>query len=145
MMIKFGGRRCAREDGVRNCNPAAANSIIVMPMNICFFISSRSNRQIVFSLQLSIEIIQLKTAGPAGFCGSAPEGGMSIDVRSQKVGSAPAGRHIHAHMSLLTELASFLLLQLYTFRAAGASQMPNPQNPMRSAVFSFQLPSETSN
>jgi hypothetical protein len=30
-------------------------------------------------------------------------------------------------MSLLTELARFFLLGLYTFRAAGAFQLPNPQ------------------
>jgi hypothetical protein len=48
---------------------------------------------------------------------------MFIDVRSQKAFSAPAGRHIHAQMSLLVELASFFLPALYTFRAAGASQM----------------------
>jgi hypothetical protein len=56
---------------------------------------------------------------------------MFIDVRSQKAFLAPAGRHIHAQMSLLTELASFFLPKLYTFRAAGASQFSNPQNPMR--------------
>jgi hypothetical protein len=39
-------------------------------------------------------------------------GGMFIDVRSQKTFPAPAGRHLHAQMSLLTELASFFLLEL---------------------------------
>jgi hypothetical protein len=56
---------------------------------------------------------------------------MFIDVRSQKAFLAPTGRHIHAQMSLLTELASFFLPKLYTFRAADASQFSNPQNPMR--------------
>jgi hypothetical protein len=32
---------------------------------------------------------------------------MSIDVRLQKALSAPAGRHMHVLMSLLTELVSF--------------------------------------
>jgi hypothetical protein len=60
---------------------------------------------------------------------------MFIDVRSQKAFSAPAGRHVYAQMSLLTELASFFLLGLYAFRAAGAIKMLYPQNPMRSADF----------
>jgi hypothetical protein len=37
---------------------------------------------------------------------------MFIDVRSQKSFSAPAGRQIHAQMSLLTELESYYLLEL---------------------------------
>jgi hypothetical protein len=52
-----------------------------------------------------------------------PEGGGKQQV------SAPAGRHIHAQMSLLTEPASFFILGLYIFRAAVASLMPYPQNP----------------
>jgi hypothetical protein len=34
---------------------------------------------------------------------------MFIDLWSQKLFSAPAGRHIHADMSLLTELARFFI------------------------------------
>jgi hypothetical protein len=64
---------------------------------------------------------------------------MSIDGRSRKDVSAPAGRHIHAHMPLLVELASFFLPELYILRAAGASQMRNPQNPMRSEKFRLEL------
>jgi hypothetical protein len=64
---------------------------------------------------------------------------MFIDVRSQKAFSAPAGRHMSAQMSLLTELASFSLPELYTSRAAGASQMPNPQTPVRSEILNSFL------
>jgi hypothetical protein len=64
---------------------------------------------------------------------------MFVDVRSQKVFSASAGRHIHAQMPLLTELASFFLLELYTFRAAGASHIPNLQNPVRSGKLKTPL------
>jgi hypothetical protein len=62
---------------------------------------------------------------------------MFIVLCSQKVFSAPVGRHIHAQMSLLTELTRFFLPELYPFRAAGASQLPIPPNPMRSATFYF--------
>jgi hypothetical protein len=64
---------------------------------------------------------------------------MCIVLCSQKVVSAPAGRHMPAQMSLLTELTSFSWPELYTFRAAGASQMPNPQNPVRSANLKSQI------
>jgi hypothetical protein len=63
---------------------------------------------------------------------------MFIDVRSQKAFSAPAGRQLHARMSLLVELARLFLPELYTFRAAGASQMLYPQNPMRPGKLNSQ-------
>jgi hypothetical protein len=40
-------------------------------------------------------------------------------------------------MSLLVELAGFFLLELYTFCASGASQVPEPQNPVQSAELKF--------
>jgi hypothetical protein len=69
-----------------------------------------------------------------GFCGSAPAGRYVYRFVHAKSFLSPAG---------LRELASFFLTELYTFCAAGASQMPNPQNPVQSAGFSFQLPIET--
>jgi hypothetical protein len=46
------------------------------------------------------------------FVGQPQRGGMFIDIRSQKTFLAPAGRHIPAQMSLLTELESFFLPEL---------------------------------
>jgi hypothetical protein len=72
-------------------------------------------------------MLDLKFADRIGFGGPAPEESDVYSFCSQKVFPAPAGQHIQVQMSLLTELARFFLLGLYTFRAAGAFQLPNPQ------------------
>jgi hypothetical protein len=46
---------------------------------------------------------------PSDFVGQPKWGGMSIELGSQKAFSAPAGRHVHAQMSLLKELERFFL------------------------------------
>jgi hypothetical protein len=71
------------------------------------------------------------------FCGLAPEGRNVYRCSLTKSFLSPSGAADPRSGSLLVELASFFLPERYTFRAAGASQIFYPQNPMRSVILSY--------
>jgi hypothetical protein len=74
----------------------------------------------------------MKTAERIGFCGSAPMGRDVYRCSLAESLLSPSGAADPRPDSAPDGACELFLPELYTFRAAGASQIPNPQNPVRS-------------